>query len=711
MDNNDIEIAAVFDVSKYINGPKLRSFISYNDKTPLWDGDIFVYNSIEKDNEHFYGRVPVQVKGTKVTEFSEEKISYSDLTRGYLENYRKDGGCIFFVAEVMMNDETQETSSRVFYCELSVAFITALLNKKEDVQQPTFHLIPVPRKKSDFIKIVTDFSDTRYKNLVVRDLDEIEGLEKRIDELLNITNCINKDEYKSFFSTYIANLEAMKREKESIWNEIKENYTSLNSKTPNVVDESIRAEINLHSNYLLSNLYNCLSKWLDKFLVWIPEIIEIASTSKKLSGDDSYHLIYNYAKYLLSQKKYHLIGNYFDRALEISYETSSSDSQWRVAETLYSMAEFHKDLNLYEEAKDEYTEVLDILLPRCAKVKVLNVVINCIYNLTFLYEKLNCPKETMVLFNGLLKSLRLAANDDPYYNWYLFNTLIHLGYFYKHQFQNDEMKKAFEEAQIIYERLPLNQIDLDSEFAADIHMYVGAFHAELNRPEDAEIEYGIALKIYNNLAKANRDAYIKKEAMIHRDLAILFSKTKPKEAEKEFNEALKIYEELAEVNPSAYKGQVAFLHKRLAILFKETKPEEVEKEYNEALKIYEELAEVNPTVYLGDVADILSNLGKLHVNSNSFVDAEKELMQALDIHKAYVTVNPNKYNIRVAHDLLKLSLLFTNDGCHIKEAKQACEESLAILKSLAGDSPEEWTDFVQAAEQMLNTINEKLRAI
>lgn len=715
MENEDIEKAAVRDVGKYIDGPMLRSFISENDRTPIWDGDIFIYHGSKKDNEHFYGRVPLQVKGTEVTEFSDKDISYSKLTRRNFENFIKDGGCIFFVAEVMMNDETQETVSRVFYCELSVAVITNLLNKKKDVQHPTFHLSPVP-KKSDFPKIVANFSDARYKNLVVRDIDEIEGLEKRIDELLNITNCINKDEYKSFFSTYIANLEAMKREKESIWNEIKENYTSLNSKTPNVVDESIRAEINLHSNYLLSNLYNCLSKWLDKFLVWIPEIIEIASTSKKLSGDDSYHLIYNYAKYLLSQNKYHLIGNYFDRALEISKETSSSDSQWRVAETLFSMAKLHEKLKLYEKAKDEYTEVLKTVLTKYAEIEKMGVALNCINKLTFLYDKLCYPKETIALYKGLLRSLRLAANDtSSFYNWFLLGTLIRMGIFYKEQFQYDEMKIVLDEAQIVYNRLAMNQIDLESEseIVAFKHMILGTYHQVLGCPNNAEAEYKIALDIYKKLAKANRDAYIDIEVTIHKSLADLYSEERAEEAENEYNEVLKIYEELVEVNPDAYIVDLALLHKSFAILyFKNNRTKDAEKEFNTALDILKKEYEKEENyAYMGAVADILYFLGVLHTNSDNYHDAEDELKQAVEINKIFAKVNPNKYNFRVYSTLLQLSVLYKKDGSRIKEAKQACEESLAILKSLAEDSPEEWTDFVQAAEQMLNTINEKLRAI
>lgn len=88
MDNVDIERKAVRAVGDYIDScPQMRSYIADNDRTPIWDGDIFVYSSDDKTNASFYGRVPVQVKGTKVTKFSEKRVSYSKLTRKDFDLY------------------------------------------------------------------------------------------------------------------------------------------------------------------------------------------------------------------------------------------------------------------------------------------------------------------------------------------------------------------------------------------------------------------------------------------------------------------------------------------------------------------------------------------------------------------------------------------------------------------------------------------------
>ena len=51
--------------------PILDSYIDSNDKTPSWDGTVFVYKSEKTKKENLAGRVPIQIKGT-------EKVIVSD---------------------------------------------------------------------------------------------------------------------------------------------------------------------------------------------------------------------------------------------------------------------------------------------------------------------------------------------------------------------------------------------------------------------------------------------------------------------------------------------------------------------------------------------------------------------------------------------------------------------------------------------------------
>ena len=65
MDTGDIERRSV----NYLNNllsrcPKLIPYISQNDKTPSWDGEIHLHSSLEKKKENLLGPCRVQVKGT-----------------------------------------------------------------------------------------------------------------------------------------------------------------------------------------------------------------------------------------------------------------------------------------------------------------------------------------------------------------------------------------------------------------------------------------------------------------------------------------------------------------------------------------------------------------------------------------------------------------------------------------------------------------------
>ena len=93
-----IEKAAVRAVEEYLDScPRLNSFLKDNDKTPFWDGDVFVYKTNSLTNDNFYGRVPVQVRGRK------SSTSYILVKRKEAEAFRTDRGCLFFKALIQNN--------------------------------------------------------------------------------------------------------------------------------------------------------------------------------------------------------------------------------------------------------------------------------------------------------------------------------------------------------------------------------------------------------------------------------------------------------------------------------------------------------------------------------------------------------------------------------------------------------------------------------
>ena len=588
MDNVDIERAAVSAVKSYIDfSSQLRSYISDNDRTQIWDGDIFVFSGDSKDNDNFYGRVPVQVKGYKVKKNSEKKKNKFKLTREDLNNYRNDGGCIFFVVEIIKDINNQEFKSRVFYRELSVAFITDFLKQKEGIKSPTFHLKKVPDKINEFQEIVKKFSDVRYKNLVIRDMVEIEGLENRINKLLEAINCIYKDKYSSHFSSYIEDINAMKKERESMWKTIKDYNEHLTSNLNDIFDDVTRAEISLHANYLLSDLYNSESKWMDRFLVMIPKIIKLASD--KIDDDDLYNLIYNYAEYLWRQKMYHLIGDYFERALQIARKMPpSNSSSWEVANVLNTMANYHNIINSYYEAEREYKEALEITrgLPKYITDTHMGDVAQTLNNLAVLHKKLNCP---------------------------------------------DEAEREYKEALEIFRGLDKIYFGSYMGFVAMTLNNLANLHKDLNRHKEAEVEYKEALEIYRKLAKANPAAHLGDVAMTLNDCANLHKNLNcPVEAEGEYKEALEIYRGLDKDNPAAFIGDVAQTLNNLALLHIKLKHhKKAEDKYKEALKIYRGLAKDNPAAYMGKVAKSLNSLAYLYTKQKNFHKAIDTIDEAI----------------------------------------------------------------------------------
>lgn len=130
MDNDKIERIAARKIEEIIDESKiLKAFINRGDKGPIWDGNIFVYNGSSNVNKNFKGRIPVQIKGIVVEEFSGETRKYS-IQINDLVSYLRDGGAIFFVVEIKNSLET-----KIYYANLIPLEIDDLLSNKKEGQK------------------------------------------------------------------------------------------------------------------------------------------------------------------------------------------------------------------------------------------------------------------------------------------------------------------------------------------------------------------------------------------------------------------------------------------------------------------------------------------------------------------------------------------------------------------------------------------------
>lgn len=75
-----------------IDSPILKTFIKENDKTPVYDGNILLYQENKKSNANISGYIPVQIKGEEKTNKSKPCHSISLLE---LDIYKREGGVLF----------------------------------------------------------------------------------------------------------------------------------------------------------------------------------------------------------------------------------------------------------------------------------------------------------------------------------------------------------------------------------------------------------------------------------------------------------------------------------------------------------------------------------------------------------------------------------------------------------------------------------------
>lgn len=112
----------------------LEPYIDSNDKTPSWDGNIFVYSTSTNSKKDLVGKIPVQVKGKTVKKFSKESIKYP-FEVADLNNYLRDGGVLIFVVETKDVDDV-----KIYYSSLLPIDIKYILRIYQDKEQKSISI-------------------------------------------------------------------------------------------------------------------------------------------------------------------------------------------------------------------------------------------------------------------------------------------------------------------------------------------------------------------------------------------------------------------------------------------------------------------------------------------------------------------------------------------------------------------------------------------
>lgn len=183
--------------------PILESYIDSNDKTPSWDGTVFVYKSEKTKKENLAGRVPIQIKGTEkviVSDTATFSCSVSDLN-----NYYKDGGCVFFLISV----DLSSGNSKIFYKTLLVVDLDKIIKSAGKQKTSVIHLNLFPTEANEISSIFIEFTDNVHKQMgfIGKDIPTIESLEANGAEITSLTFTasgvgLTLDEIPKFLSTH-----------------------------------------------------------------------------------------------------------------------------------------------------------------------------------------------------------------------------------------------------------------------------------------------------------------------------------------------------------------------------------------------------------------------------------------------------------------------------------------------------------------------------
>ena len=204
MDSKRIEeIATTVIKTELLKCPFLESFIGTNDRTPSWDGEVFVYSKENHTKDDWTGRVPIQVKGTERSfpDTASFSLSVSDL-----KNYYKDGGCMLF----LVGGISTMSTGTIYYSDLQVFDLYKILKTVNHNKTRTifFERFPV----ENIAEISTIFANsaenrkmqTSFVGKELISLDQLFNDGRSSESFMLSTSCVGSspDEAGRFISSH-----------------------------------------------------------------------------------------------------------------------------------------------------------------------------------------------------------------------------------------------------------------------------------------------------------------------------------------------------------------------------------------------------------------------------------------------------------------------------------------------------------------------------
>nr|WP_308536234.1 hypothetical protein [uncultured Prevotella sp.] len=194
---------------------RMFPYIDDNDRTPSWDGNIFLYSNSSGEKNNLLGKIPVQVKGHNIRSFPKGNMKYR-AEMADLRNFYNDKGVLFFVV-CLRELEAGGFEKKGYYTCLPIVKLKELLEKGKGQAKTTIELSPMPNKIKELENSLFTFYDDLGKQVGVRYVKELPSIQDLTDEQLG----------RQFEFTVIVENNKIP------WNQITSSYRYLYAKTAN----------------------------------------------------------------------------------------------------------------------------------------------------------------------------------------------------------------------------------------------------------------------------------------------------------------------------------------------------------------------------------------------------------------------------------------------------------------------------------------------
>lgn len=196
----------------------LSPYINKNDTEPTWDGNVYIYNSNNKNKSEMIGVVPVQVKGKENEDFSKDKITFS-VDVSDIRNFLSDGGAIYFVVYVSADG----SNNKIYYNALSPIKLKYYLEEAGGQQTKSIEFQTFTSENRDKENIFLNFSinsrkQTSFATNGMISIDDVQNSENIVGVSIPVSAFVDSktDVYNTLFSSEVYMYASIKGSEASI---------------------------------------------------------------------------------------------------------------------------------------------------------------------------------------------------------------------------------------------------------------------------------------------------------------------------------------------------------------------------------------------------------------------------------------------------------------------------------------------------------------